>query len=139
MTQFQPQLGNAFYKALGAEDMEPLLAINEIIANSIDSWIEEYCGKKAKLPKLSIDINMSAKQITIQDNAGGMEPGTAVLNLEKSRNAMKRSLDKTQREVRFALYSTLSAILAVEQDDKILMSLFTLMAAWFAFTSRRNR
>ena len=32
MTQFQPQLGNAFYKALGAEDMEPLLAINEIIA-----------------------------------------------------------------------------------------------------------
>jgi len=64
---------------------------------------------------------------------------TAVLNLEKSRNAMKRSLDKTQREVRFALYSTLSAILAVEQDDKILMSLFTLMAAWFAFTSRRNR
>ena len=46
MTQFQPQLGNAFYKALGAEDMEPLLAINEIIANSIDSWIEEYCGKK---------------------------------------------------------------------------------------------
>ena len=67
MTQFQPQLGNAFYKALGAEDMEPLLAINEIIANSIDSWIEEYCGKKAKRPKLSIDINMSAKQITIQD------------------------------------------------------------------------
>jgi predicted unusual protein kinase regulating ubiquinone biosynthesis (AarF/ABC1/UbiB family) len=64
---------------------------------------------------------------------------TAVLNLEKSRNAMKRSLDKTQREVRFALYSTLSAILAVEQDDKILMSLFTVMAAWFAFTSRKNR
>jgi predicted unusual protein kinase regulating ubiquinone biosynthesis (AarF/ABC1/UbiB family) len=64
---------------------------------------------------------------------------TAVLNLEKSRNAMKRSLDRTQREVRFALYSTLSAILAVEQDDKILMSLFTVMAAWFAFTSRKNR
>jgi hypothetical protein len=48
-------------------------------------------------------------------------------------------LDKTQREVRFALYSTLSAILAVEQDDKVLMSLFGVMAAWFAFTSRRNR
>lgn len=64
---------------------------------------------------------------------------TAVLNLEKSRTAMKRSLDRTQREVRFALYSTLSAILAVEQDDKVLMSMFTLMAAWFALTSRKNR
>lgn len=63
----------------------------------------------------------------------------AILNLEKSRNSMKRSLDKTQREVRFALYSTLSAILAVEQDDTILMAMFTLTAAWFAFTSRKNR
>ena len=51
MTQFQPQLGNAFYKALGAEDMEPLLAINEIIANSIDSWIEEYCGNRNNTTK----------------------------------------------------------------------------------------
>ncbi|MEL0310276.1 MAG: ATP-binding protein, partial [Gammaproteobacteria bacterium] len=90
MTQFQPQLGNAFYKALGAEDMEPLLAINEIIANSIDSWIEEYCGKKAKRPKLSIDINMSTKQITIQDNAGGMEP-------EELKNAM--GFAKVQKEL----------------------------------------
>ena len=64
---------------------------------------------------------------------------TAVLNLEKSRTAMKRSLDRTQREVRFALYSTLSAILAVEQHDKVLMTMFTLMAAWFALTSRKNR
>ena len=64
---------------------------------------------------------------------------TAVLNLEKSRTAMKRSLDRTQREVRFALYSTLSAILAVEQDDKVLMAMFTIMAAWFALTSRKSR
>jgi ubiquinone biosynthesis protein len=63
----------------------------------------------------------------------------AVLNLEKSRTAMKRSLDRTQREVRFALYSTLSAILAVEQDDKVLMAMFTVMAAWFALTSRKSR
>ena len=64
---------------------------------------------------------------------------TAVLNLEKSRTAMKRSLDRTQREVRFALYSTLSAILAVEQDDEVLMAMFTVMAAWFALTSRKSR
>ena len=64
---------------------------------------------------------------------------SAVLNLEKSRTAMKRSLDRTQREVRFALYSTLSAILAVEQDDKVLMTMFTVMAAWFALTSRKSR
>src|SRR5210317_770552 len=64
---------------------------------------------------------------------------TAVLNLEKSRTAMKRSLDRTQREVRFALYSTLSAILAVEQDDKVLMAMFTVVAAWFALTSRKSR
>tara|TARA_Y100000591_G_scaffold148266_1_gene127383 strand:+ start:486 stop:2144 length:1659 start_codon:yes stop_codon:yes gene_type:complete len=90
MTQFQIQLGNSFFKSLGAEDMEPLLAINEIIANSIDSWIEEYCGKKTKRPKLSIDIKMSAKEITIQDNAGGMEP-------EELKNAM--GLAKVQKEL----------------------------------------
>jgi hypothetical protein len=90
MTQFQPQLGNSFYKALGAEDMEPLLAINEIIANSIDSWIEEYCNKKTERPKLSININMSAKEIIIQDNAGGMEP-------EELRNAM--GFAKVQKEL----------------------------------------
>ena len=64
---------------------------------------------------------------------------TAVLNLEKNRTAMKRSLDRTQREVRFALYSTLSAISAVEQDDEVLMTMFACMAAWFAFTSRKSR
>ena len=64
---------------------------------------------------------------------------TAVLNLEKSRTAMKRSLDRTQREVRFALYSTLSAIVAVEQDDNLLMAMFTLMAVGFALTSRKNQ
>jgi len=64
---------------------------------------------------------------------------TAVLNLEKSRTAMKRSLDRTQREVRFALYSTLSAIVAVEQDDNLLMAMFTLMAVGFALTSRKSQ
>jgi len=62
-----------------------------------------------------------------------------VLNLEKSRAAMKRSLDRTQREVRFALYSTLSAIVAVEQDDNLLMAMFTLMAVGFALTSRKSQ
>ena len=90
MTQFQAQLGNAFFLALSAEDMEPLLAINEIIANSVDSWIEEYCNKKTKRPKLSIDINMSTKEITIEDNAGGMEP-------EEMKNAM--GFAKVQKEL----------------------------------------
>ena len=74
MTQFQAELGNAFFDGLGSEDMDPLQAINEIIANSIDSWIEEYCNKNTKRPVLKLSINMSPKEITIEDNAGGMGP-----------------------------------------------------------------
>jgi hypothetical protein len=89
MTQFQAQLGNAFFAALGSEDMDPLQAINEIIANSIDSWIEEYCNKKTERPKLAININMTPKEITIEDNAGGMEP-------DELKNAM--GFAKVQKE-----------------------------------------
>ncbi len=89
MTQFQAQLGNSFFAALGSEDMDPLQAINEIIANSIDSWIEEGCKKKAKRPKLKITIDISGKEMIIQDNAGGMDP-------EELKNAM--GFAKVQKE-----------------------------------------
>ena len=64
---------------------------------------------------------------------------TAVLGLEKSRAAVKRSLKKTQREIRYAQYSILSTLVALEQDNEYLFGLFTLIAVWFALTSRRNQ
>ena len=64
---------------------------------------------------------------------------TAVLGLEKSRAAVKRSLKKTRREIRYAQYSILSTLVALEQDNEYLFALFTLIAIWFAFTSRKNQ
>ena len=64
---------------------------------------------------------------------------TAVLSLEKSRAAVKRSLKKTRREIRFAQYSILCALLATEQDNKYLCTLFALAAIWFTLTARKSR
>ena len=65
---------------------------------------------------------------------------TAVLGLEKSRAAMKRSLKKTRREIRLAQYSILSTLLAFECENAYLGAAFALMAVYFVFTSsRKNR
>jgi ubiquinone biosynthesis protein len=64
---------------------------------------------------------------------------TAVLSLEKSRAAVKRSLKKTRREIRFAQYSILCAMIATEQENKYLFGLFALLAVWFTFSSRKSR
>lgn len=64
---------------------------------------------------------------------------TAVLSLEKSRAAVKRSLKKTRREIRFAQYSILCAMIATEQENKYLFGLFALLAVWFTFSSRKSQ
>jgi len=64
---------------------------------------------------------------------------TAVLSLEKSRAAVKRSLKKTRREIRFAQYSILCAMIATEQENEYLSGIFALLAVWFTFSSRKSQ
>jgi ubiquinone biosynthesis protein len=64
---------------------------------------------------------------------------TAVLSLEKSRAAVKRSLKKTRREIRFAQYSILCAMIATEQENEYLFGLFAFLATWFTFSSRKSQ
>src|SRR6056300_338435 len=63
----------------------------------------------------------------------------AVLDLEKSKAAMRRSIKKTRREVRFAQYSILSAILAQQYEDTPVAVFFIACTLWFTFSSRRNK
>lgn len=63
---------------------------------------------------------------------------TAVLGLEKSRAAVKRSLKKTRREIRLAQYSILSTIFAFESENAYTCGFFALLAVYFVFTSSRK-
>ena len=63
----------------------------------------------------------------------------AVLGLEKSKAAMKRSMAKTRREIRMVQYSIVSALMAHQFDDTPLALAFVLCTMWFAFSSRKNR
>lgn len=63
----------------------------------------------------------------------------AVLDLEKSKAAMRRSIKKTRREVRFAQYSILSAILAQQYEDTPVAVFFFVCTLWFTFSSQRNK
>ena len=53
--------------------------------------------------------------------------------------AVKRSLKKTRREIRFAQYSILCAMIATEQENKYVFGVFALLAVWFTFSSRKSQ
>ena len=72
MPTHKPNVGPGFFGDFGADDMELYEALNEIIANSIDSWIEEGCGKRSARPELKIEITTNTNLISVEDNAGGM-------------------------------------------------------------------
>ena len=62
---------------------------------------------------------------------------STVMGLEKSRSAMKRSMIKTQREIRVVQYSVVCALLAERFGDTPLAMVFVLCTLWFTF--RKNR
>jgi ubiquinone biosynthesis protein len=65
---------------------------------------------------------------------------TAVLGLEESRASMKRSLERTRKEMRYAQYSVLSAVFAGNMVDHLpAFILLSTLSAWFAFTSHKSR
>ncbi|QIG59668.1 putative ABC-1 domain protein [Dishui Lake phycodnavirus 3] len=63
----------------------------------------------------------------------------AVLDLEKSKTAMRRSIKKTRREIRFAQFSILSAMLSQQFEETPLALLFFVCTIWFTFSSQRNK
>src|SRR6056300_471859 len=84
----------------------------------------------------SIDVNeMLMKTTEIPSKIGKIS--TTVLGLEKSRASMKRSMVKTQREIRVVQYSVVCALLAERVGDTPLAMFFVLCTLWFTF--RKNR
>jgi predicted unusual protein kinase regulating ubiquinone biosynthesis (AarF/ABC1/UbiB family) len=80
----------------------------------------------------SIDLNdMLLKTTEIPSKIGKIS--TAVLGLEKSRAAMKRSMVKTRREIQVVQYSVLCALLAERFGDTPLALFFVLCTMWFTF------
>ena len=62
---------------------------------------------------------------------------TAVLGLEKSRAQMKRMMNKTGREVRFAQYSILVSILAAQTEHTLLTILCVATSIWLTMSSQK--
>jgi len=71
MTLIKPEIGPGFFDDLGSEDMDVLKAFNELIANSIDSWIQKGKTQSAR-GQLTINISFQDNAIVIVDNAAGM-------------------------------------------------------------------
>jgi predicted unusual protein kinase regulating ubiquinone biosynthesis (AarF/ABC1/UbiB family) len=62
---------------------------------------------------------------------------STVMGLEKSRSAMKRSMIKTQREIKVVQYSVVCALLAERFGDTPLAMVFVLCTLWFTFRKSR--
>ena len=97
--------------------LEPM--IKQQFAEAID--IQEALMKTAEMPSKIRNISK------------------AVLGLEKSKAAMKRSMSKTRQEIRMVQYSIVSALMAHQFDDTPLAMAFVLSTLWFAFSSRKSR
>jgi ubiquinone biosynthesis protein len=97
--------------------LEPM--IKQQFVESID--IQEAIMKTAEMPSKIRNIS------------------TAVLGLERSKAAMKRSMSKTRQDIRMVQYSIVSALMAHQFDDTPLAMGFVLCTLWFAFSSRKNQ
>jgi len=97
--------------------LEPM--IKQQFVESID--IQEAIMKTAEMPSKIRNIS------------------TAVLGLEKSKAAMKRSMSKTRQDIRMVQYSIVSALLAHQFDDTPLAFAFVLCTLWFTFSSRKEK
>lgn len=100
--------------------LEPLL--REEVMDSID--VRDMMSTSMEMPSRIRNINV------------------AVLGLEKSKAAMKRSLNKTRKDIQNAQYSVLSALFAgnlFNHGNYYSFGFFSLVTGWFVFKSRKNR
>ena len=61
--------------------------------------------------------------------------GQTVRDLEKSRAAMRRSMKKTRRQIRYAQYSILCTLVAIDQDSVF----FAVLALYFITLNRKSQ
>ena len=92
-----PELDMSAFKKVGSTNLTNWQAVNELIANSIDSWILN--AKRGKL-EISIDlkpaIDLSDSEIIITDNASGMNKEDIIrcFNLFYSDKSKEKMSDK---------------------------------------------
>ena len=71
--EFEPSFDWSVFKKLGAANLRSQDAINELIANSIDSWIEKFNNRNRKDLNIEITYDKENKTVLIKDNAFGMD------------------------------------------------------------------
>jgi hypothetical protein len=71
MAIFKPPIGAKWWADLGSEGMPLTVAVNELIANSIDSWIENPPTRGSR-KKLTIHVEISTNYVLVADDASGM-------------------------------------------------------------------
>ena len=102
------------------EYLEPLL--RDEVMDSID--VRDMMSTSLEMPARIQNINV------------------AVLGLEKSKAAMKRSLKKTRKDIQNAQYSVLIALFAFNlfnHENYYSFGFFSALTGWFVFKSRKNR
>ena len=69
---FEPDFDWSVFEKLGAANLRPQDALNELIANSIDSWIEKFTNSKSQsvipyfwMPKFCNATDASARTLDI--------------------------------------------------------------------------
>jgi hypothetical protein len=71
--EFDPSFDWSVFQKLGAANLRSQDAINELIANSIDSWIEKFTPANRKNLKIDILYDKEANTVLIKDNAFGLD------------------------------------------------------------------
>ncbi len=69
---FEPGFDWSVFKKLGAANLRPQDALNELIANSIDSWIEKFSNSNRPKLKIEISYDRDGGSVLIKDNAFGL-------------------------------------------------------------------
>ena len=69
---FIPELDMSAFRKVGSTNLTNWQAVNELIANSIDSWISESNKDQLEVAITLDSSTLKDSSITIIDNAGGM-------------------------------------------------------------------
>lgn len=94
---FIPELDMSAFKKVGATNLTNWQAVNELIANSIDSWISESNDKELKIGvDLETSTDLKNSSLTITDNAGGMNKDEIIkcFHLFHSQKSTKKFSDR---------------------------------------------
>ncbi|MBT6231764.1 MAG: hypothetical protein HOI51_00135 [Nitrosomonadales bacterium] len=93
---FIPELDMSAFRKVGSTNLTNWQAVNELIANSIDSWISESNKDQLEVAITLDSSTLKDSSITIIDNAGGMTKEEIVkcFHLFHSQKSSKKFSDK---------------------------------------------